>query len=252
MIVKVISLNLWWGGELFPAIIDFLKQQNADIVALQEVHDGHDPSFKEQWRSMEVLRRELGYPCDDYAQAFILTEADAKIPLGNAVLSKFPITDTSVTFLVESSRDEYQDVPEQWPIEPRVLQYAALDTPSGPVNLFNMHGVWDMAGDRPSQERQAMIVKTLAAIKDKPNVILTGDTNASQGNPVLKDLEQQLTSVFGRTLTTTFNMRRKDNPGYATAAVDHMYVSPSMQIVSKDCPDVDISDHRPLIVELKI
>jgi endonuclease/exonuclease/phosphatase family metal-dependent hydrolase len=252
MTIKFISLNLWWGGNLFPQILDFLSAEDADIVVLQEVHDGHDPALKERLRSMDVLKQKLDYPYQKFAEALMLTLPEGTFPSGNAILSKFPITDNSITFLFDSILDEYLDIPEHWSVAPRILQGAALDTPAGEVNVFNIHGVWDLAGDDPSPQRRTMVERTLAAIKGKPNVILAGDTNASQGNPLLRDIDSQLTSVFGRELKSTFNMRRKDKPGYATAAVDHMWVSPNIKVISKSCPDIDISDHLPLIATLEI
>ncbi|HVX57275.1 MAG TPA: endonuclease/exonuclease/phosphatase family protein [Candidatus Saccharimonadales bacterium] len=252
MVLKCICLNMWWGGNLFPAIIDFLRAEDADVVCLQEVHDAHEPSLKDRFRSMDVLREQLGYPHDDFAESHILKVPEGRMPSGNAVLSKFPITGRAKTYLFEATQDEYLDVPEQWPIFPRILEHVTLDVPAGEINVFNMHGVWDLAGDNPGPGRRQMVERTLAAMQGKPNVILTGDTNASNGNPVLDDLDAVLTDVFERKLPTTFNMRRKDKPGYATAAVDHMWVSPSFKVVSKDCPDVDISDHRPLVVTLEL
>jgi endonuclease/exonuclease/phosphatase family metal-dependent hydrolase len=112
--------------------------------------------------------------------------------------------------------------------------------------------VWDLDGDNPSPARRTMVERTLAAIKDKPNILLAGDTNATINNLLLRDIEKQLTSVFGHELRSTFNMRRKDRPGYAAAAVDHMYVSPNISVTSKSCPDIDISDHLPLSATLEI
>lgn len=252
MVLKVICLNLWWGGNLFPAIIDFLKQEDADIVAMQEVHDAHDEKLIDRFRSMDVLRQQLKYPYEDFAESHILKTPEGRMPSGNGVLSKFEITKRTKTYLFESTQDEYLDVPEQWPIFPRILEHVSLATPAGEVNVFNMHGVWDLDGDSPSPQRRRMIDRTMAAVGDAPNVILTGDTNATTNNPLFRDIEKQLHNVFGRELTTTFNMRRKDKPGYATAAVDHMFISPSIEVVSKECPDVDVSDHRPLVVTLKL
>ncbi len=252
MKLKFICLNLWWGGNLFPQIIEFLREEDADIVALQEAHDGRDPALKDRLRSLQVLKQELGYPHQDFAEALKLKLPEGKVPSGNAVLSKYTITGRSVVPLFDSTKSEYLDIPEQWPIFPRILQHLSLDTPAGEVNVFNMHGVWDLDGDNPSPQRRTMVDRTLEAIDGKPNVLLAGDTNATTGNPLLRDIEKNLVSVFGRELASTFNMRRKTNPGYATSAVDHMWVSPNIKVLSKDCPDVDISDHLPLVVNLEL
>lgn len=254
MNIKVISLNLWWGGHLFPAIIDFLKTEDADIVALQEVYDGKDPKLAENYRSIEVLRARLSYPYYDFAEAYQESLPSGKIPHGNAVLSKLPITERALSYLAEPTADniEYRDIPEHWPIFPAPLQHVEIDTPSGKVNLFNMHGVWDMDGDSYSPRRQRMSQVMVAETSTKANVILTGDSNAKPTNPAMLALEKHLKPVFGPDLESTFNMRRKDNPGYATAAVDHMYVSPNLKVVSYDCPNVDISDHLPLAVTFEL
>lgn len=252
MKLKFISLNLWWGGNLFPQIIKFLKEQDADVVVLQEVHDAHDASLMDRYRSMDVLKDALSYPYREFALAHMLTLPEGVMPSGNAVLSKFPIKTNGIIRLFDPIKDEYLDVPEDWAVFPRILQHACLGTPAGEVNVFNIHGIWDLAGDNPSPQRETMVSRTLDALRGKPNVLLAGDTNASQGNPLLERFDAELTDVFGRKLKTTFNMRRKDKPGYATAAVDHMWVSPNIKVLSKDCPDVDISDHLPLVASLEL
>lgn len=252
MTIKVISLNLWWGGNLFPEILTFLGEQDADIVALQEVHDGSGLQLQERQQSMRVLRGKLHYPHDNFTQAFVLSAPEGEIPLGNAVLSKFPITQHSRSFLFEPTLDEYRDIAEQWPFFPRAMQYTRLDTPAGELNVFNMHGVWDLDGDNPSENRQKMFDIITQQTQGKPNVLLMGDSNASKGNPLWRTLDGHLKDAFDGSLLTTFNMRRKSNPGYATAAVDVLYVSPHVEVLSAESPDVDISDHLPLVASLKI
>ncbi len=94
--------------------------------------------------------------------------------------------------------------------------------------------------------------KIIEAITDVPNVILGGDTNARPTNKAMMAIEEHLDSVFGTELTTTFNMERKHNPGYATSVVDMLFVSSNISVQSHSCPDVDISDHLPLIVTFKV
>jgi len=245
-------LNLWWGGYLFPAILDFLKTEAPDVVMLQEVYNGTGPELEDRYRSMRVLRERLSYRGSDFVQSFIHDSPAGMLSQGNAVLSKFPISARSSRFITKPAKASYKDLPEEWPVEPRILQHVALDTPAGEVNVFNMHGVWDLAGDRYSPERQRMGELIIEEAGGKPNVILGGDSNATAGNRLMRELGKDFKSAFSPAPKTTFNMRRKDNPGYATAAVDIMYVSPSIEVLSAECPDIDISDHLPLVVNLQI
>ncbi|HZL08050.1 MAG TPA: endonuclease/exonuclease/phosphatase family protein [Candidatus Dormibacteraeota bacterium] len=252
MKIKVISLNMWWGGNLFPAILDFLRTESPDIVMLQEVYNGTKPEFEDRYRSMQVLNDSLGYAYSDFVQAFIHDSPVGMVPQGNAVLSRFPISARAYSFITEPIKESYKDLPEEWPIEPRVLQHVELDSPAGEINVFNMHGIWDLAGDNYSPERQRMGETILEETRGKRNVILGGDSNATTGNQLMRELEKPFRNAFGQELKTTFNMRRKKNPGYATSVVDVIYVSPSLKVLSAGCPDVDISDHLPLVVNLEL
>jgi len=248
---KFLSLNLW-HGRFIERCAEFLAEQDADIVILQEVHNGTGPELPSHLRSLEVLQQKLNYPFYDHAAAVLFNDPQGKVSSGNAVLSKFKITRRDHQFMQEGFNDDYRDSPQFWPVYPRVLQYVELETEAGPVNVFNLHGVWDLDGDSYSERRRGMADKVIKAIAGKPNVLLGGDTNAKASNRAIKQIEEHVKSVFGESLQTTFNMRRKDNPGYASAAVDLLFVSPNIKILQKACVDADVSDHLPVMAELEI
>jgi endonuclease/exonuclease/phosphatase family metal-dependent hydrolase len=252
MKIKFVCLNLWDGGRLMPDILTFLKEQNADIVALQEVYSGTDPSFPAQYRSLEVLRQELGYPHDSFAPAVLDQVSVGKVDGGNAVLSRWPITAHQVTFFNQPYGERDMADPDRNPKTPRNLQHVQIEADGHKLQVFNLQGVWDLDGDNYSPQRRRMSELIIEAIQGKENVILAGDTNAKTTNPAMRAVEQHLTSVFGDELPSTFNMRRKTNPGYATASVDMVFVSPNIRVTQKSCPDIDISDHLPLVVTLDV
>lgn len=233
-------------------VIAFIKAKNPDILLLQEVLNGEDPEFEPQHRTMQVLQEAFGFPYEHFAPEYLeIDETGGNAQVGNAVLSKFPITSSDIKEFIPYT-EEYHNVEGNYHNCPYNLQHVVLDTPVGEVNVFNIHGVWDLDGDSFSPLRQKMSNIVLDAIEGKANVILAGDTNAKSTNKAMLAVGEKLHSVFGQELKTTFNMRRKDNPGYATAAVDMMFVSPTIKVVAHDCPDVDISDHLPLTATLEI
>lgn len=253
MKLKVISLNLWLGGILFDNVIQFLREQDADIVLLQEVFNGTEPTLERRFRSMQVLKEMLDYPYEDFAAAyrdFDLT--NGLMQRGDAILSKFPIKERHATFLSGGYSETYRDVPEQYKDCPRELEHVVIETPDGDLNVFNLQGVWDLNGDNFSEARKKMAEVILTAVKGKQHVILGGDTNARPTNKAIQMIEGELINVFKDTLISTFNMRHKDNPGYATSAVDMLFVTPDIEVVSRDCPDVDVSDHMPLVIEIAL
>ncbi|MBP9820983.1 hypothetical protein KBC85_02480 [Candidatus Saccharibacteria bacterium] len=109
-----------------------------------------------------------------------------------------------------------------------------------------------MNGDRYSPERKNMSKIILEKTKGYKNIIVAGDTNATPGNKAIDDLETKFTNIFKGELTTTFIMKHKSLPGYATAVVDAIFVSPNIKIAKHYCPNIDVSDHLPLVAKLNI
>ena len=201
-------------SQLLDEIIEFLKTQKADVVVMQEAFNATDPSVDRQYHSMEILAEELGYEYSDFVADYRdFDRTDDKAQRGNGILSKYPIVGRDAKFFVRPYTEEYRDVEGQFPDCPRDLQHVVLETPAGEVNVFNIQGVWDLDGDSYSDRRRHMAEVVIEAVKDKQNVIVAGDTNAKQTNQAILDIEQHLVSVFKRDMTTTFNMRHKDNPG---------------------------------------
>lgn len=256
MQIRVLSLNIEHGGVHWDALIQFLKSEDADVLLLQEVHDAGPAGSEPQFRSMEEFRKLLGYPYDDFAPRFSGEIHGVRITQGNAIFSKFPITQRYEPIFIDGAfNDNYIDIPENYPDCPRNLQHVTLDVQGTALDVFNLHGVWDLDGTNDSPQRLEMSRVIIEATAGLPNVILAGDTNAQRHCKAILNIEQHLTNIFGDELATTFNVKRKDLekfPGYATAAVDMMFTSLSLKATEHYCPQVDVSDHLPLISRIEI
>ena len=215
--------------------VSFLKSQDADIIVLQEAFNGESSLLDARYRTVQVIKEQLNLPYASFSPNREQPHtSDTSALIGNSIISRYPILSS------DSSVDEYN------------LQHAVVSTPAGEVNVFNLHGSWDLDGNKFSLIRQKMSRDVIAAIENQKKVILAGDTNAKPTNKAIVAITEYLKSVFGHELTTTFNMRRKDNKGYASAAVDMIFVGPDIGIIERSCPDVDVSDHLPLVAILNI
>jgi endonuclease/exonuclease/phosphatase family metal-dependent hydrolase len=244
-------LNMWQGGNFFDAVIEFIRKENPDIIVLQEVYNGHNPTWERNYRSIDTMKENFDYPYFDFAPAFLDKTDFADIEQGNATFSRFPILDSDITFYDEPYRPRRGDVPEERETTPRNLQRVAVQLPDKVLNVFNTQGIWGEDGnDNPRRLEMGDIIA--GKIKDKENVILAGDFNVLEDTQTIAKIEQHLTNIFKNTLTTSFNMRVKTDGGYGTAVVDMIFVSPHLKILRRECPDIDVSDHLPLVVELEV
>ncbi len=252
MRIKCIDLNIWSGGKLLDNALVFLKKENADIITMQEVYSGIDPSLDKSRRTLSVVASELGLPYYAFAADARDTSRGLNVEWGNAIFSRFPLK-TVKEYIIDGQYGDFEVETSDasvWEYLPRMYQEVevSLGTNRG-LSIHNIHGIWGTHGD-DTERRLVMGKKIIEEIKGKRPLILTGDFNLSPNTTVVKNIEQYLTNVFKDKLTSSFNMRRKTDPGYATAVVDMMFLTPDIKIIDHYCPDVDISDHLPLVAHL--
>lgn len=251
---KVISLNIWLGGMLFDSAIDFLKKENPDILNLQEVYNGKAPNLEKRFRTFDVLKSELKYSYGSFAPSHIeeVKEGGGEmIGWGNAIFSRFPIIAQKTVFYDTPFSANYIKPVSDHSYQPRNLQQAVLEIENNELNVFNTHGIWGFDGK--DNDRRLRMGKTIAnEIKNKENVILTGDFNISPDTKTIAGIEKHLKNVFKNELTTSFNMKhKKEDSGYATAVADMIFVSKNIKILEHYCPEADVSDHLPLVCVLE-
>ena len=250
MQIKFISLNLWEGGQLKENIIGFLQKEKPDLLFLQEAWQC-TKAIKHI--EIERLKRLLNIPYVVFAPSMATRENGKKIIWGNAILSKLPILDTHTTFFsgqytdnyVQKEKGDFRDVPRNY-------LYAKIKAKGNILNAVNIHGIWDFHGE-DNPKRLKMSETVIKEIRNKKHIILSGDFNTKPHTKSIRDIEQYLKNIFKGELTTSFNMKRKDPPGnYGTAVVDMTFVSPDIKIIFHSCPQVDISDHLPLVCQFEI
>lgn len=253
MKIKILTLNIW-GGELLGNVINFIRKEDPDIVLLQEVNNGMD-GLNSKFRSLDILRKELGFPYCSFEPLFVGIRSGNKIPQGNAIFSRFPIKSSRAVFFdipfrelkLESGNTQK---PENQFIPMGMLK-ANIEIDKKDFNAYSVHGIWGFDG-KDNARRLEMSETIVSEIKDKDNVILAGDFNLNPNTNTIKNIEVYLQNIFSNELTSTFNMKHKNIPGYATAVVDMILVSKHFQVVNHYMPNVDVSDHMPLICEIEI
>lgn len=255
--MKVVSVNIWDGGRLFDELVDFCRQQDADIYLFQEVFHDTDPSQERRYRAYSELQRALELPHAQFAPAYTGVIDDVSHLQGNAVMSRFPLNPVSVTFYDEPFQEVICKVRSRFPFIPRNLQHVVADANGIALHVLNTQGIWGEDGlDTPRRIQMGKLIAAEAASisKDDP-VILAGDFNTDPETEAMSYVSAKLRNVFKDELSCSFNLQHKDltkYPGYAKAVVDMMFVSDGIKVLSHECPQVNVSDHLPLVATLEI
>lgn len=253
MKIKILTLNIW-GGELLDRVINFIRKEDPDIALLQEVNNGMD-SLNSKFKSIDILRKELGFPYCSFEPLFLDIRSGNKIPQGNAIFSRFPIGNQKAIFFdIPFGEFNLEEIKSNLG-KNQFLSMGMLKTDvnvnSRNINSYSVHGIWGFDGE-DSARRLKMSKIIVEEIKNRKDVILAGDFNLKPSTKTIKNIEGYLQNVFGKELIRTFNMKHKKLPGYATAAVDMIFVSKHFKVINHYMPNVDVSDHMPLVCEIEI
>jgi endonuclease/exonuclease/phosphatase family metal-dependent hydrolase len=234
-------------------ITNFLAAERPDILFLQEAYAGRQSNLAPRFRSVSVLTSLFPAYDFDFASVYCDTRRqEGEIEEGQLLLSKFPITFRDNIFFDLPYAKLDQDGTTDFSHWPATLQHCRAQIDNQEVDLLNVHGPVNLDGSLDTERRLKMSQDIIERITNRPKVILAGDFNVRPNTQTIYQIEAHLTNVFKDEFTTTFNMKQKSNPGYASSVVDMMFVSASIKVLEHHQPQVDVSDHLPLITQLEL
>jgi len=237
--LRIVSYNIHHGAGLdgrldLARIGSVIVAASPDLVALQEVE--RDTTRTGRVDQTAALARQTGL-----TGAFGRAIDFAGGAYGNALLSRFPVSDTVVSALPVHG-------------EPRCCLRTMVSVPglAQPVAFLATH--LDFEGDpagNASRERQIEAILALAdGLPHGTTAILAGDLNCEPGSTPLARLRAagwvEVTAANGATCPA-------NEP---TAKIDHVYVRPGRSAVRVlSCAVIDervASDHRPIVVDITV
>lgn len=257
--IKIANINTWHGGlRLEQNLKDYMSTCGADMFFLQEVLNSSNPTHPFAYRFGNKVTDTTQLPYSVFHQTFELDMENGLgyVPYGLALTSRFPLYDTTTRDLLYSfpGKTKFDNNPQYIPDMPRQLLHTKTDINGKTYNLINLQGVW--APDGNETEKQKEMGKIIIEyVKDLQNVIMAGDFNIREQTQTIQTLSELFTNPFQNERTTSFNLKHKDlvnNPGYAEAVVDFIFVSKNLTVTNHYTADADISDHQTQVVELDI
>ena len=196
----------------------------ADIVGLNEMFNGG--KFCEQTKELSTLSG-----IENYYFAKAIDDADG--PYGNGILSKIPFKSVETIIIPDPNPKK----PGGW-YETRCLLKAELENG---VRVLVTH-----FGLEPDEQENA--VKTVIEHIRGEKCILMGDFNVTPDCPLLTPIREKLKDTAEGFCADKLSFP-SDKP---RIKIDYIFVSPDIEVVSADIPELIASDHRPHIAEINI
>ncbi len=235
MKLKILNLNIWNYNsfeERKPRIVDFIKKQNPDVIALQEIRD--DIRFNKKGDNQaKQLNRELNYPYYAfYPVSDKLKERPEKYDSycmeGTAILSKFPIIKVNRKKLQKHKTDIY-----------------------GCGNLYvriKAKKIIDIVVVHFSNSAYFSLLHLLETLRDikKKNIkpIIIGDFNMIDSY-VLQDITKE-------EYTNSWQYKKYFSYPAKKETLDYILIPRKFKFKSFECIGENLSDHKALVAEIEI
>lgn len=242
MKLKILSWNIWCGTYL-DEVIEFLKNSDADIIALQEVSESDSGNMA------EIIAKKLGY---EYVHAIGM-----KIPLrflpgyksddkrskkfGTAILSRYKITRSKIYEL--SKENNFR----------RLIIEADIKVGSENLHIFSIHLKHTHQKQLALQDLEA---DNLLKLLPEKNVIVMGDFNSLPGSAVIKMVGQTLQDAETGLATPTWSMYKAGCTVCLVEDVkyklDYIFASRNLVVNSFRAYSSRGSDHLPISAIIEI
>jgi endonuclease/exonuclease/phosphatase family metal-dependent hydrolase len=210
--IRILSLNLWSDtGDIerrTETLVPQIKALGPELIGLQEVHEGSGHHQASQ------LAEALG--CE---MRFGVVDPESKAgPIGNAILSKFPIVG-----------DDRLWLPSRRPQDPRNALRCDVETPVGRVGFITTHLSWELDA-AATREDQAVVLDRWA--KQRPGdlpTVLCGDFNCTPDSAVHQFLTGRASLQGESTYWRDVYQRRHPNSDGYTWSAKNPYASRSVE-----------------------
>ncbi|HEY9351268.1 MAG TPA: endonuclease/exonuclease/phosphatase family protein [Acidothermales bacterium] len=262
--LRIATWNVWWRfGSNWqarqPAILDTLRDIDADLVALQESWATDEGGQPGELGATLGMHSAFGEPSLPPVPAQAGREDRSGVRLGVGLLSRWSVLESRHVVLPQRHRD----------VDPVAL-VATVDHPLGSLHVVVTCLEWEPAynDDRVAQAQAVTNLVTDPAFDGPMPVVLAGDLNAVTGSPVLRPLEDVLIDTWaaggGDPGAVTIPSSHPEAPVEAgeqiDQRVDHVFVRPgrarqritvtSASVIDGIANGVHASDHKAVVIDL--
>lgn len=258
--MKLVSLNTW-GGRYFDPLIAFIKlHSDADIFCFQEIQD--TTSKVKQYVNIRVnLLSEVKQILPNFQVFYfpVVKSFDDEANLvsfdstfGSAMLVKKSIKIHSQANYIVSGDQIFPFLKKDFSNLPTPLQYAGFTINGKEFAVFNFHGT-PFPGHKLDSANRLLEAQTVQEIMKEESgaKILAGDFNLLPEAQSIKIFEAGLKNLIAEfhVEKTRSNLSPYFGKSNFQKFADYTFVSVEVNVISFQIPDVQISDHLPMILK---
>lgn len=242
-------------------MINFLKETDADILLFQEYMDYQNPAL---YSNTQMLHDSLGYKYYYTSKDLVSTPSYGPYETGSAIFSKIPISDSLILC--------YNNLPlKECAISADIVfnnnklrlittHLVSMNLKKGHIDrsdeaykrydsnfIFSSSKFTKLRHYDSVHSNQAFALKNFANNSPVP-VIISGDFNATPSSFTYHTIKGNLQDAF---VQKGFGIGRTYSSLSPTLRIDFLLLDNSFEVVRYKCPTLYLSDHFPLITDIR-
>jgi len=270
MKIKLISLNVSIFDANNDGLNSFLVEYVPEIICFQEVTRNVDTSAHDRYISKDAIDKatpqlshafyapnaafkEVAIP-NFHGKKLFTHDFGGVIEYGNYVKSRTKIIEGKSVFVQNSFSYSYDGdwFSQHMGNEPRMVQIVDIEINHRPHRIINYHGIWSK--DKQDSEKTRNVSKQIAQFAQEVDypTIICGDFNLFPDTKSMQILADRYISLVDRYNIQSTRPSSNELNGTKRNVVDFVFVDKRIKVVSFSVPNVDVSDHFPLIMEFEV
>lgn len=240
--MSVLQWNAWYKEDV-ENIVLFLKENNSDVICLQELTRDYQDSHPD---TIEYISKELGYE-------FHFEEMridDRSWTQANAIFTKFPIVDRRTILINEPTGTGHYDDEYRTYIEVDLKLGAEI------VTVGTAHMSYTNRFEN-TERKEKETDKLINILKQKSSkYIFSGDLNATPESHTLSKVRNELKWIGGSNPYMTWTTKPFSYDGFEETelnwCLDYIFATDDISEVSFETIATNFSDHLPIRSVLQI
>lgn len=262
--MRLVDLNVAIKMDNNDKVIEFLEENEGDIITLQESMRAIDDTVHEKYNNSTIIKRKLK---EDYKYSFFGALWVAKCHIdngvvnkdfgglteqGNEVISKFPIIEAKNIFYHKNYSD-FTDITDFRKTDHgRALEQVIIQVESKRLQIINLHGIWnkDKSGDERTLNQCRKILE-ISQEQDLPTIIV-GDFNLHPETESINLINEKFINLINEYDIKTTRPTIRKGVYTGDSVDDYIFVNNKIRVNDFKVVGNDVSDHYPLILDFEI
>jgi len=240
--MKILQLNTW-TGRIKGALLEFIQNNDFDIICLQETVWSDNREMLEHFSvSLDQIKESSNLKYESRAPNWGIHAFDSTVSEGIAILSRYKIVDEAIKTIY----GEYQIATSPQTLRDHCYKAQLIKLENG-LNIANYHGYWlpSPIGDETTVSTMQKVAQMITNTSGP--LIMCGDFNITHASPAMRQLDFLKDLTHEHHIDNTLSGLKFNGK----VACDHILVNNQVEVLNFQVLDHIISDHKALIAEIK-